>query len=183
MRASLSLLGLLGGFALSRAQTTGKLGDAVIVTNNPPGVEYAAKFTGSITGWANASSAAGGKGVSFNISVSGLPTEKGPFKYHIHVNPVPSDGNCTGTGGHLDPFQREDTPACDSTKPATCEVGDLSGKYGTVTGPVALKSFVDLYTALVPTDVAFFGNRSIVFHDASSARIACANFTLVEPVE
>jgi hypothetical protein len=33
--------------------------------------------------------------------------------------------------------------------------------------------------ALNPSDISFFGNRSFVIHDASSARIACANFTPV----
>ncbi len=60
------------------------------------------------------------------------------LEYHIHVNPVPADGNCTATGGHLDPYQRGDTPACDAKKPATCQVGDLSGKYGLVDGPMAM---------------------------------------------
>ena len=38
-------------------------------------------------------------------------------------------------------------------------------------------SFTDKYTALDPSNVAFFGNRSIVFHDKTSARIACASLT------
>jgi len=53
-------------------------------------------------------------------------------EFHIHEKPVPTDGNCTGTGAHLDPYLRTQVPACDSAKPATCEVGDLSGKYGAV---------------------------------------------------
>lgn len=52
--------------------------------------------------------------------------------YHIHQFPVPADGNCTGTGAHLDPYLRGTTPACDSTKPASCQTGDLSGKYGAI---------------------------------------------------
>jgi hypothetical protein len=52
--------------------------------------------------------------------------------YHLHVNPVPEDGNCTETLGHLDPWIRGETPACDPTQPQTCQVGDLSGKYGTM---------------------------------------------------
>lgn len=26
--------------------------------------------------------------------------------YHLHAAPVPADGNCTGTLGHVDPFIR-----------------------------------------------------------------------------
>jgi hypothetical protein len=56
-------------------------------------------------------------------------------EYHVHVRGVPASGNCTETLGHLDPYKRGDTPPCEKSMPQTCEVGDLSGKYGTVTGP------------------------------------------------
>jgi hypothetical protein len=49
------------------------------------------------------------------------------------------DGNCTGTLAHLDPYKRGQTPACDMTMLQTCEVGDLSGKYGKLEGPMASK--------------------------------------------
>ncbi|KAH8883595.1 Cu,Zn superoxide dismutase-like protein [Thozetella sp. PMI_491] len=160
--------------ALVAAQTTGKLGDAKEVTTNPAGVTYGAWFnTTHALGWFNATSST--TGVDFMFDVDGLPTD-GPLKYHIHVNPVPADGNCTATGSHLDPFQREDTPACDATKPESCQVGDLSGKHGTTFGPMAMDNYNDKYVALDPKNAAFFGNRSVVFHDKTSARIACANF-------
>jgi Cu/Zn superoxide dismutase len=54
--------------------------------------------------------------------------------YHIHEKPVPADGNCTGTGAHLDPYKRGETPPCDASKKESCQVGDLSGKYGNITG-------------------------------------------------
>jgi hypothetical protein len=50
--------------------------------------------------------------------------------YHIHDYPVPADGNCTATGAHVDPFVRGEAPPCDASAPATCQVGDLSGKHG-----------------------------------------------------
>jgi hypothetical protein len=56
-------------------------------------------------------------------------------EYHVHLRAVPESGNCTETGGHLDSYVRGDTPPCVSAQPQTCEVGDLSGKYGTVAGP------------------------------------------------
>lgn len=56
-------------------------------------------------------------------------------EYHVHLRAVPESGNCTETGGHLDSYVRGDSPPCVSAQPQTCEVGDLSGKYGTVAGP------------------------------------------------
>ncbi|KAH8904497.1 Cu,Zn superoxide dismutase-like protein, partial [Coniochaeta sp. PMI_546] len=164
----------------SAQNITGQLGDAQVVTNNPAGAAYQATLTGKITGSINATSKAG-KPVSFTLEVKGLPVGTGPFKYHIHEKPVPADGNCTGTGAHLDPYLRTQVPACDSSKPATCEVGDLSGKYGLIgsNSSSIVKIFNDPYVALNPADKQFFGNLSFVIHDASSARIACANFTKV----
>ena len=52
--------------------------------------------------------------------------------YHIHEFAVPADGNCTGTGAHLDPYARTESPPCDASKPATCQLGDLSGKHGKI---------------------------------------------------
>ncbi|KAK3941802.1 Cu,Zn superoxide dismutase-like protein [Diplogelasinospora grovesii] len=177
-----SIVTLLGAAALVTCQgtngtvVTGKLGDARPVTNNPVvGEVWVANFAGTVKGLVTAKAAA--IGVNYTIDVTGLPAGKGPFKYHVHLDPVPSDGNCTGTGGHLDPYQREDLPACNGSTPAKCEVGDLSGKYGTLAGPSANKTFNDPYSALNRIDLGWIGNRAIVFHDASSARIACANLT------
>ncbi|OIW26708.1 hypothetical protein CONLIGDRAFT_646857 [Coniochaeta ligniaria NRRL 30616] len=193
MLVSNPLLVLLSSIALASAQNvTGQLGDAQVVSNNPAGAAYQATLTGKVTGSINATSKAG-KPVSFTLEVKGLPVGTGPFtsehrlradirsEYHIHEKPVPTDGNCTGTGAHLDPYLRTQVPACDSSKPATCEVGDLSGKYGAIgsNSSSILKIFNDPYVALNPADKQFFGNLSFVIHDASSARIACANFTKV----
>jgi len=52
--------------------------------------------------------------------------------YHIHDEPVPASGNCTQTLAHLDPFIRGEDPPCDASAPETCQVGDLSGKYGKI---------------------------------------------------
>jgi hypothetical protein len=48
------------------------------------------------------------------------------------VNPV-TNGNCSSTGGHLDPYGNGGT-GCDLTKTASCEAGDLSGKHGKING-------------------------------------------------
>ncbi|KAH3685485.1 hypothetical protein WICPIJ_003542, partial [Wickerhamomyces pijperi] len=42
--------------------------------------------------------------VKVHVDVTGLPDEGGPFYYHIHKSPVPSNGNCEATGTHLNPY-------------------------------------------------------------------------------
>ncbi|KAB5536247.1 superoxide dismutase [Coniochaeta sp. 2T2.1] len=176
-----ALLPFLSTTAVFAQNITGQLGDAKIITNNIPGTTYRAVLTGKVSGSLNATSQEAGKAVSFTLEVKGLPVGAGPFKYHIHEKPVPADGNCTGTGAHLDPYIRTQTPVCDYSRPATCEVGDLSGKYGAIGSNYSsvVKIFNDPYVATNPADNSFFGNLSFVIHDASSARIACANFTKV----
>jgi hypothetical protein len=123
--------------------------------------------------------------------------------YHIHAFPVPLDGNCSGTLGHLDPFVRGETPSCNASDPQTCQVGDLSGKHGNITtsgsfqttyvclltlhiilpGPIltllTLSSYLDLYATTEEGLGSFFGNRSIVVHTQNKTRLNCANFSLV----
>ncbi|KAF2247877.1 hypothetical protein BU26DRAFT_565304 [Trematosphaeria pertusa] len=61
-------------------------------------------------------------GVQFRVNLTGLPDQGlyGPFAWHIHNQPVPADGNCTGTLGHLDPTNRGELYMCDAAAPATC---------------------------------------------------------------
>ncbi len=73
-------------------------------------------------------------------AISVTNTDYPLLEYHVHLKAVPESGNCTDTGGHLDSYVRGDSPPCDSSQPQTCEVGDLSGKYGTVAGPVVKKT-------------------------------------------
>lgn len=95
--------------------------------------------------------------------------------YHIHEEPA-VNGNCTSTLAHLDPYHRGETPACNASEPQTCQVGDLSGKYGKITSDPFVAEYFDLYTSLQPGSPAFFGNRSIVIHYANKTRLTCANF-------
>ncbi len=153
---------------------------------------------GSVTAVANPD----GKGVLFTVKFSNLPKTGGPFSeflekttptlsrksmlttgpvYHLHVDPVPENGNCTATLAHHDPFIRGEATACNKDLPETCQVGDLSGKYGNVPegSDTYEKSYVDLYASTKEGIGAFFGNRSIVFHYANKTRITCASFELV----
>ncbi|KAL6718068.1 hypothetical protein ACLMJK_004153 [Lecanora helva] len=185
---SVAAFAALSSLALAAAQApvpgvTGKLGDAPITTNNPAGVTYTAFLPNSnstgVRGYVAATSSANGTGVSFNVNLYGFPSPSlGPFLYHIHDQPVPSDGNCTGTLAHLDPFVRGEMPPCDATQPQTCQVGDLSGKHGNITTSPFQAAYVDLYTSTQSGIGAFLGNRSIVVHSSNTTRLTCANFTL-----
>ncbi|KAI6886470.1 hypothetical protein KC334_g15638, partial [Hortaea werneckii] len=89
------------------------------------------------------------------------------------------DGNCTGTGAHLDPFKRDEDPPCDDTKPETCQVGDLAGKHGKLTPQRYSDNYDDAYLSLVPGDQEFIGGKSIVVHFANKTRITCADLVLL----
>ncbi|TKA62800.1 hypothetical protein B0A49_09659 [Cryomyces minteri] len=170
------------GLVLVGAQSsTGLFGDAAVTRNNPIGEVYIATLPDStitaVRGQVIATAAEDGTGVAFVVTFSGLPTSGGPFIYHVHDQPVPTSGNCTGTLAHLDPYIRGETSPCDATQLATCQVGDLSGKHGKINETTFIASYKDLYTSTVPTIGAFLGNRSIVIHYANKTRITCANFT------
>lgn len=79
----LSTLTLLGALPGVLSQMTGKLGDAMAITNNPPGAAYMAMFDGdamgSVKGKIVAMSGTGGKGVMFNLTLMNLPMMGGPY--------------------------------------------------------------------------------------------------------
>ncbi|CAP69398.1 uncharacterized protein PODANS_1_10630 [Podospora anserina S mat+] len=198
MRVSnnLSLVLLAAGVtAQSVEPETGKLGDATIVSNNPVGVVYKAVLPaeawfkpaypdgGNIEGEVTAVAAESGEGVVYTYKLSNLPKEGGPFPYHLHVAPVPADGNCTVTLAHLDPFIRGENTSCNPFAPQTCQVGDLSGKFGEIRPEedgTWETTYTDLYSSTLEGLGSFFGNRSIVFHYPNKTRISCANFEKVE---
>ncbi|KAF5018389.1 hypothetical protein F66182_9640 [Fusarium sp. NRRL 66182] len=161
--------------------------DAPRVNDNPPGVGYKATLPkerffkdaaleGNVRGYIDTVATDSGAGVRFKVKFSNLPKEGGPFTYHIHVEPVPEDGNCTATLAHLDPFARGEEPPCDPEDPASCQVGDNSGKYGAITSDPFEAEYVDYYASTKEGIGAFFGNRSFVLHYANKTRLTCANF-------
>lgn len=158
---------------------------APVITDSPAGAAYVGvlpkKANNPLSGSISAVSAGDGKGVRFAISFAGLPAEGGPFMYHIHAKPVPSDGNCTGTAAHLDPYLRGEVPICDASKPETCQTGDLSGKFGNMTARSWSQEYVDPYSSLNKLDPSYFGNLSFVVHLSNKTRIGCANFTDMSP--
>ncbi|KAA8570188.1 hypothetical protein MFRU_005g03090 [Monilinia fructicola] len=190
------LLATILGFSHAQTTTepiTGTLGNATIPEDNPVGPIYVAELPdteffnpddprGNIKGSVSAKANPDGIGVQFQIQFSNLPTSGGPFIYHLHSTPVPTDGNCTGTLGHLDPFLRGEMPACNESLPQTCQVGDLSGKHGKITSDPFQASYVDEFASTLPGLGSFFGNRSLVIHFGNKTRITCANFTLLDGV-
>jgi len=159
---------------------TGALGDAKEY-DSPKGNDYEADFTGTKISGSIKFHAMGEEGVHVAVSLSGFPTEGGPFGYHVHDQPVPADGNCTGTKAHLDPFQRGQKVACDPKRPESCEVGDLAGKHGKIPAETGngtySTTYMDEYITLTEGVGSFIGNRSIVIHLADASRYVCVNIT------
>lgn len=146
--------------------------DAPVKTNSPESAKYIAKFSDNIEGSVVFSTTSNST-VKVDVDFDGLPSSGGPFAYHVHVVQVPSDGNCTATLGHLNPYDG----SVNATSPAAKEVGDLSGKHGVIDDQSYQTSYIDEYISLEETDPAFVGNRSVVVHFANNTRLACANIT------
>ncbi|KAJ1939610.1 Superoxide dismutase [Linderina macrospora] len=124
------------------------------------------------------------KGVSVKLTATGLKSGV-LYPYHIHVSPVPADGNCTATGGHLDPAKIKvaDKPyKCDAKDPAkTCELGDLASRHGNLTADASGKaavSYVDSVLAFSGADTIL--EHSVVIHGADNARLACGNIVVAK---
>ncbi|KAF4455400.1 hypothetical protein F53441_2189 [Fusarium austroafricanum] len=187
-----ALMALLFSALAGQAVAQGDSHDAPKVNDNPPGVGYKATLPkerffkdaaidGNVKGFIHAQANDDGHGVKFKVEFSNLPKEGGPFTYHIHVDPVPKGGNCTATLAHLDPFARGEEPPCDPKDPASCQVGDLSGKFGKITSDPFKAEYTDAYASTKEGIGAFFGNRSFVLHYANKTRLTCANFVALNP--
>ncbi|KAJ2491589.1 hypothetical protein IWW37_002156 [Coemansia sp. RSA 2050] len=131
----------------------------------------------------------GQTGLKVGITLSGLkPGTQYPF--HIHVNLVPSNGNCTATGGHLDTYgikTANGTYSCDKTKPlTTCEIGDLAGIAGNLvanSNGQATMTFNNPVITFGDNKTTILGH-SIVVHNPDNSRLACGNivgFVLKDP--
>jgi hypothetical protein len=123
------------------------------------------------------------QGVRFTVNLANLPNQAqyGPFNWHIHTLPVPADGNCTATMGHLDPTNRGELYMCDAARPETCQAGDLAGKHGgkIMTAGNFSTSFVEPYLSTQMGSAYFFGGLGFVLHSANTTRLTCANFVMV----
>lgn len=166
MVSTKNVLSLLAGCAVV-------MGDSAPVANDSPdGAKYVAKFDTKLQGSVEFSSASNGS-VSVDLNLDGFPSSGGPFTYHIHEAPVPTDGNCTGTKLHLDPYHGDQN----ATVPSQLEVGDLSGRHGALDSTSNHESFVDEFISLNEDNDAFIGGLSVTVHFKNSTRLACANIT------
>lgn len=87
-----SALSVLTCYVSAQSNTspvTGKLGDALVVTDNPTSLQYIATFPNSVNstvrGTVAVVSVPDGTGVSFDVTISGLPEEGGPFRESIQM--------------------------------------------------------------------------------------------------
>jgi Cu/Zn superoxide dismutase len=126
-----------------------------------------------------------GEETEIELDFQNIPDIQGqsPYSWHIHEKPVDASGDCASTGGHLDPYglnpggKNADYKCDPNNKYATCETGDLSGKYGKVNPSQKTYKFSD-------DDIFLYGEegiigRSLVMHLGNSTRIVCANITPV----
>jgi Cu/Zn superoxide dismutase len=148
------------------------LGTALVATPADASKAQARIQTGSITALFTFKPIQEGMRVS--AQVQGLtPNEQ--YAYHIHVNPVPDNGDCAGTGGHYDPYGRGSNSTCTHETLENCEMGDLSGKWGKLNansiGVVDRISYIDPTLSL--TGEHSIVGRSVVIHNPKGDRIAC----------
>ncbi|KAH8753994.1 hypothetical protein F5882DRAFT_308461 [Hyaloscypha sp. PMI_1271] len=118
-----------------------------------------------------------GRGTTWEASFINLPSAGGPFLWYIHSSPVPANGDCAGTSGHLDPLVSVMfATVCNPSSPANCQIGDLSGKFGKITASALSLSFDDLFFSTDLTNAAFVGSQvRLSIHTADNKRIACAD--------
>jgi len=117
--------------------------------------------------------------VAVNL-VGSVGTGKSFGEYHIHEF-LSDDSNPNGAcsvqavGGHFNP--NNGVLPCNPAAPNTCEVGDLSGKFGVLTSSFAKTSFVDPTLKLSGPNSIFC--KSLVVHDSNGARWICAD---IQPI-
>ena len=102
--------------------------------------------------------------------------------YHVHTSPInsslPAADSCSAAsvGGHFNP--KGVAGACNPAQPETCEYGDLSGKFGDLSGlsSLAAKEYTNNNLPLSGNDTIV--GRSIVVHDTAGGRWVCANIVM-----
>lgn len=96
---------------------------------------------------------------------------------------MPPNGNCSATGDHFDPYHVGSAHKCDPHQPELCQLGDLSGKHGSITvdksAPGFATAYQDDFLSTTIENRAFFANLSLVVHRKRDGyRLNCGNFTI-----
>ena len=120
--------------------------------------------------------------------LSSTPPTSLNHNWHVHNNPVSvGDSSCSSAGAHYNPRLVDVSSSnysvlCHGETPLGCEVGDLSGKAGTLdfNGGLGRLLYTDTdlpYTPRQENNNISIANRSIVVHEAGAGpqRIACGN--------
>ncbi|KAI8052272.1 superoxide dismutase [Syncephalis plumigaleata] len=119
-------------------------------------------------------------GVGINGFIQSGLCSPGNYTYHIHENRIPEGGNCQDAGKHFDPLPTSTNSADGKHR----ELGDLSGKFGTIlvrdteNKPIPPFKYVDPSLNLTGTNNIV--GRSVVIHNPDGTRLACANINLID---
>ncbi|MBW0522848.1 hypothetical protein O181_062563 [Austropuccinia psidii MF-1] len=122
-----------------------------------------------ITGTVQFSAVSGQNYVLVEIELTGLKSCTS-YPYHIHQQAITA-GNCTTALGHFNP-RGVTAKKCDFHNPQNCEAGDLSGKFGNLTGGTTKLRYYEPFIKLSPSERGII-NRSIVIHSPDLQRLAC----------
>jgi hypothetical protein len=137
--------------------------DAETITNNPTSIVYRAQLYGQygLQSSVVAQAGPGGVGVRYRLEAKGL-FGYGPFgeyivafnqsltrdlAFGIYEKSVPVNGNCYDIGRKFDPYQRGESLRCQFADPETCQLGDLSGKYGVLDAVPAVRKQSVIFTS------------------------------------
>ena len=118
-----------------------------------------------------------------DVQLNGLHDIAGSF--HIHQFPVPTrhsldDVTCSQTGGHFNPtnIDKSSSPSTASGTVDQYEVGDLSGKFGDLTGRERVAgTFVDPSLSLFGVN-SVLGRSIVIHHSPVPSRWVCTNIEL-----
>ncbi|XP_048585307.1 uncharacterized protein LOC116604439 [Nematostella vectensis] len=110
------------------------------------------------------------------------------FYWKIMANPIPDDDSkerCANTGEVYDP-KTSANPGCSSSSPASCAIGDLSGKLGSINITSATsglsstqEAFTDVFLPLTGSD-SIIGHLLVLYNQANEA-VACADILKILP--
>ncbi|XP_051883398.1 uncharacterized protein cusr [Pristis pectinata] len=156
-------------------------------------IQAKAVFSGLVTGTITLSQQVFPDGSSSDTTMEVALEQSDPnaggidhLMWHVHTYPLQSAGNCSGVGGHYNPYYVDIKASykysCSLAYPLHCEVGDLNSKQGPISlGKRYLKT--DVYLPLTG-DFTVVG-RSVVIHNNDHLKSLkdCADIVAGYPVK